>query len=119
MLLTCHYPCLTSINPGSAPCHLQLQILIGGFLEALSLCYITIVGLTILPVDPSAFVLFMCSLAVVPSIWQAAKSRSRLSTTSGKLHAFIFSASAVIAVLGIALLSWKVIDKYVIRVLFT
>lgn len=100
-------------------CHSQLQILIGGFLETLSLCYITIVGLAVLPVDPSVIVLLMCSLAVVPSIWQATSSRSRFHTTSGKLHAFKFSASAVIAVLGIALLTWKVMAKPVIRVVFT
>jgi len=96
-----------------------ILILIGGFLETLSLCYITIVGLAVLPVDPSVIVLLMCSLAVVPSIWQATSSRSRFHTTSGKLHAFKFSASAVIAVLGIALLTWKVMAKPVIRVLFT
>lgn len=92
-------------------CHLHLQILIGGFLETLSLCYITIVGLTVLSINPSAIVLFMCSLAVVPAIWQAIKSRSRCNTMSGKLHVFKFATSAIIAVLGIALLSWKVNAK--------
>ena len=103
----------------SARFHLQLQILIGGFLETVSLCYITIVGLTVLPVDPSAIVLLMCSLAVFPSIYQAITSRSRLNSLSGKLHVFKFSASAAIAVLGIALLTWKVMDKLVITAVFT
>ncbi|XP_078372643.1 structural maintenance of chromosomes protein 6-like [Oculina patagonica] len=108
------YATWTSLRRKSRPWPTKqgfILILIGGFLETLSLCFITIVGLTVLPINPSAIVLLMCSLPVVPAIWQAIKTRSRCNTMSGKLHVFKFATFAIIAVLGIALLSWKRVSK--------
>ena len=77
-------------------------------METISLCFITIVMLTVLPVDPDSVVLLLCNLAVVPAIWQVTKSRSQWSTVTGKLNAIKFATCAVMAVLGILLLSLKV-----------
>ncbi|XP_078360423.1 uncharacterized protein LOC144644771 isoform X1 [Oculina patagonica] len=68
------------------------------------------VMLTVLPMNPDTIVLFMCSLAVVPAIWQAAESRLRWETASGKLDVFKFTTSFVSATIGIILLSLKIPD---------
>lgn len=48
-----------------------LQILVSGALEAMSLNYIVVVMVTVLPVNPDVIVLLMCSLSAAPAIWQA------------------------------------------------
>ena len=82
----------------------------GGFLETISLCYITMVMLTVVPITPNAAVLVMCSLSTMPAIWEAMKSRSRW-TPGGKTDAFKFGTSAAFAIIGIVLFLYKVIIK--------
>ena len=84
------------------------QIMFGGFLETVSLCYITMVMLTVVPITPNAIILVMCSLPMISAIWEAIKSRSRWRTLNGKLEVIKFGASATFAVIGIALLLLKV-----------
>ena len=84
------------------------QILFGGFLETLSLCYITVVVLTVVPINPAAIVLLMCSLSMIPAIWEVFKSRSRWRTERGKFASIMFGSSAVFALIGIVLLLLKV-----------
>lgn len=43
-----------------------LQILVGGFFEAFSLCHITVVMVTTLPVSPDFLVVLMCNIAGLP-----------------------------------------------------
>lgn len=85
-----------------------LQILVSGALEAISLNYIAVVMVTVLPVNPDVIVLLMCSLSVAPAIWQAFKSRSQWQTCQGKLDVIKFSAAAISAITGIVMLSIKV-----------
>ena len=73
----------------------------GGFLETVPLCYITMVMLTVVPITPNAIILVMCSLPMMPAIWDAIKA-------IGKLEIIKFGASATFAVIGIALLLLKV-----------
>ena len=80
----------------------------GGFLETVSLCYITMVMLTVVPITPNAIILVMCSLPMMPAIWEAIKSRSQWRTLTGKRDVIKFGASATFAVIGIALLLYKV-----------
>ena len=82
--------------------------MIGGALEAVSLNYITVIMLTVLPVNPDAIVLFMCSLSAVSAIWQAFKSRSQWETPKGKLDVIKFTTAAVLALTGMVMLSLKV-----------
>ena len=84
------------------------QIMFGGFLETVSLCYITMVMLTVVPITPNAIILVMCSLPMMPAIWEAIKSRSRWKTSNGKREVIKFGASATFAVIGIALLLYTV-----------
>ena len=87
------------------------QIFLGGFLETTSLCYITMVLLTVVPITPDAIILLMCSLPIVSAMWQAIKSRSRWNTRAGKLDVIKFGTSASLAVIGVALLLNKVTTK--------
>ena len=87
------------------------QIFLGGFLETISLCYITMVMLTVVPITPDAIILLMCSLPMVSAMCQAIKSRSRWNTGAGKLDIIKFGSSAALAVIGIALLLYKVTTK--------
>lgn len=84
------------------------QIMLGGFLETVSLCYITMVMLTVVSITPNAIILVMCSLPMMPAIWEAIKWRSRWKTLNGKWEVIKFGASATFAVIGIALLLLKV-----------
>ncbi|XP_068739006.1 uncharacterized protein [Montipora capricornis] len=84
-----------------------VAILFGGFLETLSLCYITIVMLTVVPINPAAIVLLMCSLSMIPATWEAFKSRKRWNTAHGKFASIMFGTLAVFAVIGIVLLLLK------------
>ena len=84
------------------------QIMFGGFLETVSLCYITMVMLTVVPITPNAIILVMCSLPMMPAIWEAIKSRSRWRTSNGKRDVIKFGFSSTFAVIGIALLLLKV-----------
>ena len=84
------------------------QIMFGGFLETVSLCYITMVMLTVVPITPNAIILVMCSLPMMSAIWEAIKSRSRWRTLTGTLDVIKFGFSATFAVIGIALLLYKV-----------
>ena len=68
--------------------------------------------LTVVPINPDAIVLLMCSLHVAPAIWQAIKSKPRLSTATGKLDVTKFVLAAISALLGIALLCYKVTSKF-------
>ncbi|XP_022802804.1 uncharacterized protein LOC111340249 isoform X2 [Stylophora pistillata] len=54
------------LNPEVEESSLHCSTLVGGFLEACSLCYITVVMVTTLPVSPDFLVLFMCSIAGLP-----------------------------------------------------
>ena len=87
------------------------QIFLGGFLETISLCYITMVMLRVVPITPDAIILLMCSLPMVSAMWQAIKSRSRWNTVAGKLDVIKFGTSAALAMIGIALLLYKVTTK--------
>ena len=84
------------------------QIMFGGLLETISLCYITMVMLTVVPITPNAIILVLCSLPMMPAIWEAINSRSRWRTLAGKLDFIKFVTSAAFAVIGIALLLCKV-----------
>ena len=88
-----------------------LQIALGGLLETISLCYITMVMLTVVQITPDAIILLMCSLPMVSAMWLAIKSRSRWKTVAGKLDVFKFGSSAALAVIGIALLLYKVTKR--------
>ncbi|XP_068739017.1 uncharacterized protein [Montipora capricornis] len=85
-----------------------IAILFGGFLETFSLCYITVVVLTVVPINPAAIVLLMCSLSMIPAIWEVFKSRSRWRTERGKFASIMFGSSAVFALIGIVLLLLKI-----------
>ena len=69
------------------------------------------VMLTVVPINPDAIVLLMCSLHVAPANWQAIKSKPRWSTAPGKLDGIKFGTSATSAMLGIALLTRMVISN--------
>ena len=87
---------------------LLLQIFVGGFLEAIPLCYISIVMPTVLPVDSDLMILLMCSLVLAPAMWQIFKSRSKWKTKGGKVHVIKFVVAAMLALQGLVLISWKV-----------
>ena len=72
------------------------------------MCYITMVMLTVVPITPDAIILLMCSLPMVSAMYHAVKSRSRWKTGAGKLDIIKFGSSAALAVIGIALLLYKV-----------
>ena len=91
--------------------HFFLQIFLGGFLETISLCYITMVMLTVVPITPDAIILIMCSLPMVSAMCHAIKSRSMWKTVAGKLDVIKFGSSAALAVIGIALMLYKVTTR--------
>ena len=68
--------------------------------------------LTVVPINPAAIVLLMCSLSMIPATWEAFKSRKRWNTAHGKFASIMFGTFAVFAVIGIVLLLLKVLKTF-------
>ena len=84
------------------------QIFIGGFLETVSLSYITIVVmLKVKSLNSDVLILLPCSLPLGFTLWHFIKSRSQWNTKTGKLEAIRFGISAVFGAAGVSLLCYK------------
>ena len=84
------------------------QIFIGGFLETVSLSYITIVAmLKVKSLNSDVMILLPCSLPLGFTLWHFIKSRSQWNTKTGKLEAIRFGISAVFGAAGVSLLCYK------------
>ena len=84
------------------------QIFIGGFLETVSLSYITIVVmLKVKSLNSDVMILLPCSLPLGFTLWHFIKSRSQWNKKTGKLEAIRFGISAVFGAAGVSLLCYK------------
>ena len=84
------------------------QIFIGGFLETVSLSYITIVVmLKVKLLNSDVMILLPCSLPLGFTLWHFIKSRSQWNTKTGKLEVIRFGISAVFGAAGVSFLCYK------------
>lgn len=112
------YASWTSLRRKSHPWPSQkgfISIFIGGFLETVSLSYITIVVmLKVKLLNSGVMILLPCSLPLGFTLWHFIKSRSQWNTKTGKLEAIRFGISAVFGAAGVSLLCYKYEIPYAI-----
>lgn len=89
----------------------SMLILVGGFFEAFSLCHITVVMVTTLPVSPDFLVVLMCNIAGLPltlqKVYRKLCQRDHLTSVWDTMRSLV---STLFFLAGNIMLSLKVAD---------